>query len=154
MRYISPSHISHLGPIIALFLILSGSAGLADDKQDSLVNAGIAAYDSGNYQDAVKNFKRAIQSTPDTSLLHHWLGKSYGRIAERGNWFKAMSYSKKTLKQFRKAVELDSSNHDALRDLIDYLETAPGFLGGNKKEAKRLTPQLAALKNVYEPGNE
>ena len=137
-----------------LLLALSSPGTQADDNRDNPVSAGIAAYENSNYKDAVENFKSAIQSAPDASFLHHWLGKCYGRIAEHGNWFKAISYSKKTLEQFRRAVELDGNNREALRDLSDYLETAPGFLGGNKKEAKRLALRLDEMKNLQEDGNE
>ena len=131
--------------LAVLILGFNSAGGLAADYTDDPVNAGIAAYETGDYKEAVKNFKRAIQSAPDTSFLHHWLGKCYGRIAENVNWFKAMSYAKKTLKQFRKAVDLDVNNREALRDLVDYLETAPVFLGGNKREAKHLRQQLEQL---------
>ena len=131
--------------LAVLILGFNSAGGLAADNTDDPVNAGIAAYETGHYKEAVKNFKRAIQSAPDTSSLHHWLGKCYGRIAENVNWFKAMSYAKKTLKQFRKAVDLDVNNRDALRDLIAYLDTAPVFLGGNRREAKHLRQQLEQL---------
>ena len=78
-----------------LLLALSSPGTQADDNRDNPVSAGIAAYENSNYKDAVENFKSAIQSAPDASFLHHWLGKCYGRIAEHGNWFKAISYSKK-----------------------------------------------------------
>ena len=134
--------------LVTLFAALGSRAG------DHPINAGIAAYRDGNYKSAVESFADAIQAAPQDSSLHHWLGKCYGRIAEQGNWFTSMSYAKKTLKQFRKAVELDADNRDALRDLIDYLETAPGFLGGNKQEAKHLGQRLEQLQNARMGNNE
>ena len=146
--------VSFARTITVLILSFNSAGGLAADNTDDPVNAGIAAYETGHYKEAVKNFKRAIQSAPDTSSLHHWLGKCYGRIAENVNWFKAMSYAKKTLKQFRKAVDLDVNNRAALRDLIDYLETAPVFLGGNRREAKHLKQRYAQLQNGDQESNE
>ena len=140
--------------LAVLVLGFNSAGGLAEDISDGPVNAGIAAYETGQYKEAVKNFKRAVQSAPDTSFLHHWLGKCYGRIAENVNWFKAMSYAKKTLEQFRKAVELDMNNREALRDLIDYLDTAPIFLGGNKREAKHLKQRYEQLQNDGWESNE
>ena len=117
-----------------------------DSRADqAALDAGIRAYEAGNYKSAAANFREAIKSAPQDSTLHHWLGKCYGRIAERGSWFTAFSHAQKTLKQFRKAVDLDADNYEALRDLIDYLETAPSFMGGSRPEAKQLRRRLEAL---------
>ena len=117
---------------------------------DAAMDAGIRAYHDGNYQSAAASFREALKAAPRDSSLHHWLGKCYGRIAESGNWLTALSHAGKTLKQFRKAVELDADNYEALRDLIDYLETAPGFMGGNKQEAEHLRQRLERLRYAYE----
>ena len=148
MKIINPAWISCLAPLVTLFVVLSSPA---DERH---VNAGIAAYHDGNYKLAVKSYVNAIQAAPQDSSLHHWLGKCYGRLAKRSNWLAAMSYAGKTLKQFRKAVELDANNYDALRDLIDYLNSAPGFLGGNKQEAKHLEQRLRKLPGVRTGSNE
>ena len=140
--------------LAVLILGFNSAGGLAADNTDDPVNAGITAYETGRYKEAVKNFKRAIQLAPETSFLHHWLGKCYGRIAENVNWFKAMSYAKKTQKQFRRAVDLDMNNSEALRDLIDYLNTAPVFLGGNTREAKHLKQRLEQLQNIGQKNHE
>ena len=113
--------------------------------------AGKAAYEREDYAAAARHFEEAVQARPQDSSLHHWLGKSYGRIADDSGWFKAMSYAKKTVAAFRRAVELDGANPAALRDLISYLEQAPGFLGGDKKEAKALKARLAALETAPAP---
>ena len=148
MRSINPVLISCLAPLVTLFAAVGS---WADDRP---VDAGIAAYRDGNYKAAVESFVKAIQAAPQDSSAHHWLGKCYGRIAEQSNWLASMSYAKKTLKQFRKAVELDTNNRNALRDLIDYLDTAPSFLGGNKQEAKHLEQRLKGLQNVGTGSNE
>lgn len=148
MKSINPARISRLLPLIALLVAL----GIQADERPS--ETGIAAYQDGNYKLAMHSFVRALQADPQNSSLHHWLGKCYGRLAERGNWFKSMSYARKTLKQFRTAVELDENNFEALRDLVDYLETAPGFLGGNRQEAKRLGRRLEELRKIRTASNE
>ena len=148
MKPINPARFSRL---LALAPLLVALTIQADDQSYA---AAIAAYQDGNYQLAMQNFAGAIQTDPQNSSLHHWLGKCYGRLAEQGNWFKSMSYARKTLKQFRKAVELDANNRAALRDLIDYLETAPGFLGGNRQEAEQLGQRLAKLQDIRTASNE
>ena len=148
MKFTNPARVSRLLALVTLLVVF----GLrADDHQSA---TGIAAYEDGNYKLAMQRFVHAIQADPQNSHLHHWLGKCYGRLAERSNWFKSMSYARKTLKQFRKAVELDVNNYEALRDLVDFLETAPGFLGGNRKEAKRLGQHLEKLQSMRTASNE
>ena len=148
MKFINLARVSRLPVLVALLVVFSIRA---DANQSA---AAIAAYEDGNYKLAKQGFVHAIQADPQNSYLHHWLGKCYGRLAERSNWFKSMSYARKTLKQFRKAVELDVNNYEALRDLIDFLETAPGFLGGNRKEAKRLGQRLEKLQEIRTASNE
>ncbi len=148
MKFINPVRVSRLLALVTLLVVFSIRA------DDHLPTAGIAAYEDGNYKLAMQSFVNAIQADPQNSYLHHWLGKCYGRLAERSNWFKSMSYARKTLKQFRKAVELDVNNYEALRDLIDFLETAPGFLGGDRKEAKRLGQRLEKLQKIRTASNE
>ena len=147
MRFINPAVFVCLALQFALFA--------ADSRADQAgLDAGIRAYEAGNYKSAATSFREAIKSAPQDSTLHHWLGKCYGRIAEQGNLFTAFSHAKKTLKQFRKAVELDANNYEALRDLIDYLETAPAFMGGNRQEAQRLRLRLEELHYAHGTGNE
>ena len=148
MKSINLARISRLLALVTLFVV---PVIQADDRPS---DAGITAYQEGNYKLAMQSFAQAIQADPHNSYLHHWLGKCYGRLAERGNWFKSMSYARKTLKQFRKAVELDENNFEALRDLIDYLETAPGFLGGNRQEAEYLGKRLEKLQQIRAASNE
>ena len=130
---------------VCLTLHFAPSAAPDNRASNAAMDAGMRAYQDGKYKSAAASFKEAIKATPQDSSLHHWLGKCYGRIAENGDWFTALSHAGKTLKQFRKAVELDAANHEALRDLIDYLETAPAFMGGNRLEARQLRQRLEAL---------
>ena len=133
---------------LAVFAVPAGRS--AEDP----LQAGIRAYHDGDYKSAAASFREAIRAAPRDSALHHWLGKCYGRIAERDKGFSAWSYAKKSLKQFRKAVQLDADNHEALRDLATYLEQAPGFAGGNRKEAARLRQRLETLRATRDAGNE
>ena len=142
MKYINP------GVMASLALLLMLSATAPGRTAETPVETGIRAYQDGDYRAAAADFSKAIESAPQDSVLHHWLGKCYGRIAEHGGWLTALSYAKKTLKQFRIAVQLDANNREALRDLADYLEQAPGFMGGDKQEAQRLRHQLETLRHA------
>ena len=136
------------GMVLLSAALIQGAAAAKTEEATEPAAAGRDAYEREDYEAAARHFEAAVQAQPRDSSLHHWLGKSYGRIADDSGWFKAMSYAKKTLAAFRRAVELDGANLAALRDLISYLEQAPGFLGGDKKEAKALKARLAALETA------
>lgn len=162
MKFINPAVFICLALQFALFAAPDVRAGEPGTDlspspkliEETAIDAGIRAYEDGNYKSAAASFREAIEAAPQDSSLHHWLGKSYGRIAENGNWFTALSYANKTLKQFRKAVQLDADNYEAVRDLADYLEQAPGFMGGNRQEAQRLRQRLEKLHYAREAGSE
>ena len=137
--------------MVLLSAALAQGAAAAKTSEAAEPAAGRAAYEREDYEAAARHFEAAVQARPQDSSLHHWLGKSYGRIADESGWFKAMSYAKKTVAAFRMAVELDDANPAALRDLISYLEQAPGFLGGDKEEAKTLKARLAVLEAAPAP---
>lgn len=137
--------------MVLLSATLAQGAAAAKTGEAPEPAAGMAAYEREDYEAAARHFEAAVQARPQDSNLHHWLGKSYGRIADDSGWIKAMSYAKKTVAAFRMAVELDDANPAALRDLISYLEQAPGFLGGDKKEAEALKARLAALETALGP---
>lgn len=137
--------------LLSAALVQGAAAAVKTGGATEPAAAGRTAYEREDYAAAARHFEEAVQARPQDSSLHHWLGKSYGRIADDSGWFKAMSYAKKTVAAFRRAVELDDANLAALRDLISYLEQAPGFLGGDKKEANTLKARLAALETAPNP---
>jgi len=139
---------------LSLCVILHSICVSAEDRLTPFLNQGISAYENADYDYAVNRFKSALLNSPNDSVVHHWLGKSYGRIAEKSGFLKAMTYSRRTLKHLQRAVELDNHNHEATRDLITYYKAAPAIAGGNKKEARRLSVQLQAMENATKRTNE
>jgi len=104
-------------------------------------------YEASEFNDARLILEDLVAEHPDNSNFHHLLGKSYGRIAENSGPFKAMSMAKKTRREFETAVELDGQNIEALEDLMQYYEDAPGFLGGSKRKAEEIQKRLELLQS-------
>jgi Flp pilus assembly protein TadD len=102
----------------------------------------------GDYKKAVEAFERAVASQPDSSALHHWLGKAYGRRAETSNMILAPGLASKARQHFEKAVALDGRNIEAINDLFSYYLEAPGFLGGGLDKAGELAKRIEALDAV------
>lgn len=96
---------------------------------------GESYYQLREFPRAMNDFERAVQLAPKNSEYHDWLGKAYGRKAEESMFLSAMSWARKTHREFEIAVELDPRNFEAQRDLIRYEMNAPGAVGGGDDKA-------------------
>ena len=109
---------------------------------------GRCFFELRDYSRAISSLEHAIALEPDRSDYHYWLGKSYGRKAEETNRFSAFSafsLAHKTRREFEIAVRLDENDLEAQRDLIRYLSTAPGIVGGSEEAAEQRIHALAAV---------
>jgi tetratricopeptide (TPR) repeat protein len=106
---------------------------------------GKAWFMKGDFKRAADLFEQAVQAEPQNSVLHHWVGKAYGRRAETSSVFTAPGYASKARQSFEKAVQLNSKNQEALNDLFEFYLQAPGFLGGGMDKAAALVEKIAAL---------
>ena len=106
---------------------------------------GQTLYVAEEFTQAAEAFEGAVAMSPRVSTYHHWLGKTYGRLAERANWLRAMTLARKTREAFERAVALDGANLEALFDLEAYYLSAPSFLGGGAEKAAEVRRQIAQL---------
>ena len=109
----------------------------------ALFTQGVQAYAAENYDGAIALLEKATLAAPGNPEYHDWLGKAYGRKAERVIFFRAIGLARKARNEFQKSVELDSRYVDGLSDLLDYCLQAPGFLGGGLDRAKTVAAQMA-----------
>ena len=86
--------------------------------------------------------KKAVELNDSSCDYHLWLGQAYGIKAQNSSMFKQPFLAKKVKKEFKKAVELDSTNMDARFALMQYYIVAPGIMGGNKDEAKKQAEEI------------
>jgi tetratricopeptide (TPR) repeat protein len=96
---------------------------------------GQSYYQLGDFPRAVASLERAVQLSPKDSEYRDWLAKSYGRRAEESVFLSAMSWARKTHREFEIAVELNPENFEARRDLIRYEMNAPSVVGGGDDKA-------------------
>lgn len=125
-------------PWLLIFTPVTRGAGASLDE-------GIKAYVREDFKAAVKLFEQAVEAHPDDADAHLWLGRAYGRRAERANWFSALGLAKKTAGSFERAVELDGKNREALEALLDYYISAPGIVGGGVDKAETIAGRIAKL---------
>ena len=133
-----------IGAVIAGAAILSPKADAASEAW-SLFQEGRDYYVIEAFDEAAAAFEKAVRMAPRNSSYHHWLGKAYGRLAERANWLSAIDLAAKTRDSFERAVELNGNNIDALADLREYYLSAPAFLGGSRESAEQIREQLEWL---------
>ena len=96
---------------------------------------GQCYYQLREFTRAATSFERSVQLAPNQSEYHDWLGKAYGRRAERSLLLNAMVWARRTHKEFEIAVRLDPSNFEAHRDLIRFEIYAPVVAGGGDDRA-------------------
>jgi tetratricopeptide (TPR) repeat protein len=96
---------------------------------------GQSYYQLGDFPRAVASFERAVQLAPKDSEYRDWLAKGYGRRAEESMFLSAMSWARKSHREFEIAVELNPQNFEARRDLIRYEMNAPSMVGGGDDKA-------------------
>lgn len=135
----------------AVFLLLVASPVyvVAEGDDSDHFKLGQMHYEAGDYDAAINSFSMAVNLSPDNSSYHHWLGKSYGMLAQESSLLTAYSLSRKTRRELERAVELDDHNIDALTDLMEYYRQAPSFLGGGEEKADKIRTRLDEL-NVNE----
>ena len=122
---------------------LAGVAA-ATPGTSSWFDAGLQAYDAGDYRNAAEAFERAAVALPANDEYAYWLGKAYGRQAEHATWFDAIRLAQLTRAALERAVALNPENWPAVADLARYYAKAPGFLGGDASKAAALRERLRA----------
>jgi tetratricopeptide (TPR) repeat protein len=144
LRRLHPWRLLRLVPLLLAAAIApaqSASAAMASE----FFARGQQLYESRDFAAAAAAFAEAVRLAPGISRHHHWLGKSYGRLAERSPWLKALDYARKTCASLEQAVALDEYNVEAMRDLLKYYEQAPAILGGSSDRAQALRSRLEVL---------
>jgi len=124
---------------------LNSAIAKSPDDAGLLGLLGESYYQLREYSRAAASFERAIQLAPKVSEYHDWLGKAYGRRAEESVFLGAMSWARKTHREFEIAVELDPRNFEAQRDLIRYEMNAPSVIGGGDEKAMKQIDELEKL---------
>ena len=138
--------------LILSLLMLQGQA--AGTEAETSFQLGRQYYEKESYAAAIQAFSTSVRLAPKTSTYHHWLGKSYGRLAQNSNLLKAYRLSGRTREEFERAVALDDKNIETISDLMEFYRQAPGFLGGGQDKADRLRLRLEELqKQNTSPGS-
>jgi hypothetical protein len=91
---------------------------------------------------AANECEQAVRMDGGNSNYHLWLGRALGERADRASFMSAYSLGKRVRQEFETAVQLDSRNADALADLGEFYNSAPGIVGGGADKAAKVAAQL------------
>ncbi len=97
------------------------------------------------WDDAIREFQRAVLIDPSNSSYHLWLGRAFGRKAEHTVFFRALGSARKVVKEFETAVRISPGSVDAHFDLLDFYLNAPEILGGGHDHARAEVKKIAAI---------
>jgi tetratricopeptide (TPR) repeat protein len=125
-------------------------SSLADQKADTAqAIAEVRAFmDKDDIDAAIARGEKAVAAAPGSSEAWLWLGRSYGRKAQKASIFSQLGLARKCKAAFEKAVALDPKSLDARSDLISYYLQAPGLAGGSKEKAKEQAAEIVKLDAV------
>ncbi len=124
---------------------------LLPDKNDKQLDApayalaGKSSFMLGDFGKAGDYFQKAVNLAPGNSEYVLWLGRTWGRKAEKANPFSAPGDARRARDCFEKAVALDGHSIEALGDLFDYYLQAPGFLGGGLDKAEATAHRIEGI---------
>lgn len=118
--------------LVVLFALLS-TALCAQDSRDVL-NRGVAAFRSGNYQQAVEFFQQAVAMDPNTVNPHLYLGTALMSQWTPANGIDRNAQSAEV--EFKRALELDPINQTALASLASLAYNSATSLKGEEKMHK------------------
>ena len=103
---------------------------------------GRTHYAKCEFKSAARSFTKALQSRPKDAGLHHWLGKSYARMAEVASPLSASRDARKARVSLERAVELEPRNQEFLRELFGFYLDSPEWFSGGLDRAALLVDKI------------
>jgi len=109
--------------LIVLFILIYSSNINAQNSIENYVREGIHYHDNGDYDNAIKSYKKALKINPNSTLVNYEIALSY---TSKGNYKKAIEYSDYVLNQ----------NSDYMLEAYLTKGTALDLLGKTKESIK------------------
>ena len=124
-------------------LALLGSVSKTGVEQAEAQNLECRVEYTLEHWDAAANAcQQAVNLDGQNSAYHMWLGRALGEKANRASFLNAYSLGKRVRVEFEEAVRLNPRNAEALADLGDFYQAAPGVVGGGLDKAEGVAAQL------------
>jgi len=94
------------------------------------------------WEGAQPECEMAVSLDGQNSMHHLWLGRTLGERADTASFLSAYSLAKRARSEFEQAVALNPRNAEALADLGEFYNSAPGVVGGGTSKAQSVASQL------------
>jgi len=114
-------------------------------RAESLVLLTRACNFEEDYENGVRYGKEAVELLPDSSAAHFEYAQALRIKMSKISKIKAMMSLSTYKKELARSLELDPGNLEARDEQLGFLLNAPGFAGGDVKEARRKASELVAL---------
>lgn len=95
-----------------------------------------------HWDEASSECQQAVNMDGGNSEYHLWLGRAVGERASRASFLSAFGLAKQVRAELEMAVRLDALNADALADLGEFYNSAPGVVGGGEDKADGVAASL------------
>jgi tetratricopeptide (TPR) repeat protein len=105
-------------------------------------------HEFGNLEEAVKLAENGVRLDPKSSACHRELGEALGDEAGKASFIKQIGLGRRIHPEFDAALALAPKDPENIFDQIQFLEEAPGIVGGDKKKALQLANDLLAIDKV------
>src|SRR5262249_39722885 len=89
--------------------------------------------------------ERAVVLNPHVAKYHRQLAEAIGVKAEHAGPFQQLLLARRFRKEIDNAIDLDSKDIQARRDLLEFYLIAPSIAGGDFRKATGLAEQISAL---------
>src|ERR1700687_3299952 len=98
---------------LAITLIILVASWVLPVTDAGLLDAGRAALDRGDLDQAIARLKKAATVNPNSAEAHYYLGLAYGRQAQKASIFFGMSEMQDAREEWMRAVELNPNSVEA-----------------------------------------
>jgi hypothetical protein len=99
-----------------------------------------------DFKAAAKTFRALADSDPANSELALWVGRTYDRWADVANPLRTRPYALLARRYFERAVALDPTNREALRELLHSYLDATRFGSTDWQRASAIAERISGLK--------
>ena len=106
---------------------------------------GVCFLNRNDAPGALPFLEKAVALAPANGNYVRHVGDACGMIAQKAGLFAQMTWARKCIAAYDRAVELEPKDINARWSVMEYCRQAPGFLGGGMEKAY---VQAAAIKNL------